>query len=113
MMVANDARILRALSDSLEAFWNASLGSTRQHGDATANVVVGGIAEGVAAVASRLQEHAIAIEAEEKQKEGIEAYGKTEFTVVLPAALYLWAHSETGTDPIYEAARQHVREMLK
>jgi len=47
-----------ALADSLDCFWNASLGATHPYDDATANAVMSGMVQGFAAVAFRLREHA-------------------------------------------------------
>jgi hypothetical protein len=44
------------LADALECFWNAALGATRTYDDATANAVMSGMVQGVAAVATRLRE---------------------------------------------------------
>ncbi len=44
------------LADALGCFWNAALGATHTYNDATANAVMSGMVQGVAAVAERLRE---------------------------------------------------------
>ena len=43
------------LADALDAFWNASIGATREQSDFTAMQTVGAIAQGFAAVAEQLR----------------------------------------------------------
>lgn len=49
---------LLIVADALECFWNAAVGSARNSQDATALAVAGSLAEGFAAMASRLRESA-------------------------------------------------------
>src|SRR5690348_2883196 len=44
------------IADVLDCFWNAALGSARDSQDATAQAVAGSLAEGFAAMATRLRE---------------------------------------------------------
>lgn len=47
----------KQLADALDCFWNAALYATHEHQDSTANAVMHGMVEGVAAIAARLREY--------------------------------------------------------
>jgi Lar family restriction alleviation protein len=63
---------LEILADALDCFWNAALGATRQHEDATANAVMSGMVEGIAAVAVRIRESKLIAHARSAGGEGRE-----------------------------------------
>lgn len=54
----NTTDLLLAQADAYECFWNAALGSVRNSQDSTAMAVASALAQGYAAIAARLREHA-------------------------------------------------------
>ena len=54
----NTTDMLLAQADAYECFWNAALGTARESQDSTAHAVAGALAQGYAAIATRLREHA-------------------------------------------------------
>ena len=54
----NTTDMLLAQADAYECFWNAAIGTAQESQDSTAHAVAGALAQGYAAIATRLREHA-------------------------------------------------------